>query len=298
MSDEIQKQSRPGRIVSKITKRHTKLNRLGKIRVGMKTQSRSGNKLVPTSLDYFVATGKYAEKFYAAYPDQPNVIGVVFVSDNIEDACNERLELRDNTGSLVATGDGREFKVYDKKIDDYVSYVMDDEDDDTAKYLRLELPKMLSTANFRAKWEVVLTMQFVVPKIKDVFGVWVFETKGKMSSIPNIRDTFDAVKDMAGTVVNIPFDLTVEKVKSQKPGSSRTYPVVNLIPNVSKDRMETIQDFLNQGNSIKEIKRLLDEPTDTTEGQKLIDEKIENTEKAKAKAIESGSQAILFTDNE
>jgi hypothetical protein len=62
---------------------------------------------------------------------------------------------------------------------------------------------------------------------------------------------------MAGTAVNVPFDLQVKKVKSQKPGDKRLYPVVSLIPNVGADKIDEVNQFLEQGNSLRDIKKFL-----------------------------------------
>ena len=59
------------------------------------------------------------------------------------------------------------------------------------------------------------------------------------------KSIFDAIKDYAGTVINIPFDLSVEKVISQKPGQKHAYPVISLVPNISQESLEKIRNFLN-----------------------------------------------------
>lgn len=259
---------------------HTKLNRLGKIKVGEKTEPANGQKSYPKALDYFVATGKYADKFRDVYGEKPTEIGVVFVTDNLSDACNERFELRDNKGALIGSGDGVTFKLWNKELTKYEPFEIKKEED---KKVLQSFANKFKTANYEAKWYSVLTLQFVIPKIKDVFGVWVFETRGVMSSIPNIRDTFDNIQRFAGTVVNIPFDLIVQKVKSQKPGDTRTYPVVNLIPNISTDKMDDVKSFLQSGNSIYEVKKLLESSTN----KQLPDAKLQ-LEQSKAKENAKG----------
>ena len=48
-----------------------------------------------------------------------------------------------------------------------------------------------------------------------------------------IEEYIDAI--FRAAVTKILFDLTVTKVKSQQPGNPSSYPVLNLIPNVSED---------------------------------------------------------------
>lgn len=240
-----------GRIKRSSDVQGAKLPILGKIRVGMKTKIQKGNREIeiPTSLDYFIATGKYAEKFNKAFGNKPNTIGITFATNSVKDACNERFELRDPAnGTLIGKGDGETFEVWNQALNNgiggYDTIVADNDD-------------VQKTIKSMGTWNVVLTLKFIIPKINDVFGVWVFETKGKMSSIPNIRDTFDNVLDAAGSVINIPFDLSVDKVSNQTPGQKRKFSVVSLIPNVGNDKLDDIRGFLNAGNNVRNIAQLL-----------------------------------------
>ena len=67
-------------------------------------------------------------------------------------------------------------------------------------------------------WDIVLTLRFIVPAVRGIVGVWQFSTKGKASSVRNIRESFDGVQMMRGTVTQTVFDLSVQFAKSNKPG--------------------------------------------------------------------------------
>lgn len=231
-----------------------KLNRLGKIKVGEKASNSAGVEY-PKALDYFIAKGKYEAKFKEAFGDKPTTIGIVFVSDNYVDSCNERFELRDNKGALVGKGDGINFELWSTKEGKFEPLVVTSQKDmDNVEKFADRFKK----EKYKAEWRITLTLQFIIPKIKDVLGVWVFETKAKASTIPNIRSVFDFVQQRAKTIVSIPFDLTIEKVKSQKPGETKTYPVVSLIPNISEDKIDDIRAYLGAGNSVFDVKQLLE----------------------------------------
>lgn len=221
-----------GRIKRKSEVEITRSNfpRIGKIKVGNKAANGA-----PQSVDYFICDSKYASYFKEAYGEKPDTIQIVFVSDNISESCNERYECRDGQGRLIGYGDGEVTSLYNAAKDAYEPST----DRDAIKAA--------------GKWETILTIQFVIPKIKGVFGVFTYTTKGDKSSIPQIRDAFDTVQQTAGTVVNVPFDLTVQKVKSQKPGSKFQFPVVSLVPNIAADNMQILHNYLSQGNSIKEL---------------------------------------------
>ena len=76
----------------------TKANRLpypviGHIRCGKKS-----DRGLPMSTDYFLADGKYASLFHKAYGEKPDVIQIVFPSDDAELVCKEEYEFRDTQG--------------------------------------------------------------------------------------------------------------------------------------------------------------------------------------------------------
>lgn len=202
---------------------------IGKIKIGEKKVSEKTGKEYPASLDYFKATGKYERAFYDIY-GKPNRIQIIFYSDNIADVCNEHLELRDHAGNLAGYSDGEDYRVWDgtqykptKKINEAVEYYKSPNG-----------------------WQRRLILRFFVLGIK-IFGAWEFSTKADKSSIDTIISTFDFVLARAGTVKRIPFDLIVSKHTSQKPNQKNTYPVVNLIPNLSDENLLKIRNFLKQG---------------------------------------------------
>jgi hypothetical protein len=197
----------------------------------------------PMSLDYFICDSQYKRYFDAAYPEKPSTIQIAFISNDFTDSCFERYECRDKDGRMVGYGDGEEWYLYNP-------------DPKVKKYLLTDDKERIRAAG---KWEILLTLKFVIPKIRGLFGLFSFTTKGNKSSLPQIRQTFDYVLEHAGTVINIPFDLTVKKVKSQKPGEKSVFPVVSLVPNVSKDNMETLGKWLSQGHDIKQIGLVTDE---------------------------------------
>lgn len=221
-----------GRIVR--SEQSSKVPMIGRIKCGDKAINSAG-KEYPRSLDYFRATGDYEHMFRKAFGDKPSKIEIIFLSNNIADVCNERYELRDNAGKLYGHGDGVTFKVYDKEQDIFVEKKPDNPE------------KFMADCEQRIgkKWAITLTLNFLIPAIKGVFGTWQFVTKAEKSTIPTITGTIDKVREMAGTIVNIPFDLIVEKVTSQKPGSKSSYPVVKLIANVSSENLEKISELMS-----------------------------------------------------
>jgi hypothetical protein len=239
-----------GRIVRTTEPNRMAVPIIGKIKIGEKRKTSQG-KEYPASVDYFICDSKYESYFHEAYGDKPQSLEVIFISDDYRDSCNERYELRDDKGSLFGSGDGQIFKIWNASKNDYVTVSITD------------VPNVMEMAaqksGSKKGWETTLTIRFVLPRIPGVFGMWQFTTKGVASSIPSIVDAFDAVQRQAGTVMNIPFDLSVEKVKSQKPGDKSVFPVVRLVPNISSQRLDTVRQWLKSGKDIHEIKQLVNQ---------------------------------------
>lgn len=219
---------------------------VGKLKVGIKNA-----KGYPQSVDYFVPSGKYAAKFTEAYGDKPSNITVVFVDDDPDRVFNQRYELRDHAGKLFGYGDGESFEIYNAKMQDYVSIDINDYGDQI-------LQDAAAKARSPKGWEVVLTIRFLLPEIRGVVGLWQLSTKGERSSIPALINAYDSVKQRAGSVVNIPFDLQVSFATSQRPGSKSRFPVIQLVPNISVDSMDKLSAFIESGQNLQRSGLLTD----------------------------------------
>ena len=202
------------------------LPEIGRLRIGMKAKNQYG-KEYPTSVDYFIPSGKYAEMFTKALGDKPNTIAIIFPDDDPENVCNERYEYRNEKGELVARGDGSTFEIWDGKK--YAPYSVE-RIPDIMEQVAKRNPKKPRNENDNG-WDITLTLRFIVPAVRGVVGVWQFSTKGVASSIKNIRNSFDGVQALRGTVRNTVFDLSVQFAKSNKPNTNSRYPVVSLIAN-------------------------------------------------------------------
>ena len=208
------------------------LPRIGMIKVGTKV-SKDGGKEFPTSLDYFVATGNYAENFKQAFGDKPTKIPLIFVSEDTQSVCYERFEAWSNDGKKLGFGDGVTFTIFDESKNDYVENV------------EAEDPRV---QKLKPQFKRILTLKFVIPAIKGIYGHWEFSTRANKSSINQIIAIFDHVKETAGRVSAIPFDLMVTMVNSRKPKELKKYPVVSLIPNIGAENLEKISAYLGDLN--------------------------------------------------
>lgn len=230
-----------GRILRPETSQGLEFPEIGRLHIGMKS-----DKGYPMSLDWFRATGKYADKFAEAYGDKPNTIQIVFPSDNVEYVCNERFEYRDNAGALLSDGDGKTFRLWNGKSWSVYST------EQYPEYMQW-LVKNYPTKRGDDNWDITLTLNFIIPAIRGIMGVWRFSTKGSASSVNNIRNSFDSVMKMRGSVTTSVFDLSVHFHKSNKPNQNSRYPVVDLIANDT--RIEDIRKMLQQDSNIKLLQK-------------------------------------------
>lgn len=219
------------------------LPEIGRLHIGKKQAGQNGREY-PVSVDYFIPSGKYAGMFTAALGEKPQTIQVIFPDDSPEKVCNERLEYRDDKGALVARGDGRVFEIWDGKR--YAPYSIE-QYPDIMEQVTAKNPTKRGADN----WDVALTLRFIVPAVRGVVGVWTISTKGGQSSIKNVRNSFDAVQMMRGTVTTSVFDLSVHFHKSNKPNQNSRYPVLELVCNDT--RIDTIQKMLKPESTTKNL---------------------------------------------
>lgn len=213
---------------------------IGKIKIG----DRGGNNNAPQSLDYFRATGTYADLFDKAI-GKTNKLQIVFPSNNASEVCKETLQFRDKSGNLVCEGDGENWKIWDYNKEKYVN----------TKDSLENIMKDFGTPTY------VLKLTFIILQLKTIFGVWELETKGRESSIPNILNVFDVVVEKAGIhFTNIPFELIVTKHTTNSPYKfKRKYPVLQLICNLSNENLNLVsekQDKLNRVLTSENLKLL------------------------------------------
>lgn len=207
---------------------------IGRVKIGMKHPDKN----YPMSLDYFRATGNFANEFHMANGDKPTKLPVCFISDNLEEVCNERYESWVG-GKRWGFGDGTNFTVWNKEAGaGKGAYEQATADSPLVKGL---------------KWDLMLTLRFVMLNMPGILGYWEFTTKAKQTTIPSVVKAFDYVRERANTVIAFPFSLLVEKKTGYNPGEARNYPVVTLVPNFSQESIELVSNYLEAGGRIEKL---------------------------------------------
>lgn len=220
---------------------------VGKIKVGKRNA-----KGFPEALDYFRFTdsvgGRHAKLAKAALGEKPKQLLVTFSSDDHQQNCINRLELRNKGGNLVAYTDLETLWTSQKDGFEPIAQSRIDAAGGIKKCMEL-LEQQNSTNKYEAKFFECLYLRVVLLEV-GVVGEWELYTKAAKSSIKQIVDTYDLMLKNAGRVTFVPFRLSVQKVKSNRviPGSSyqRVYSVVSLIPDLSIEMQEKILAFGDQ----------------------------------------------------
>lgn len=242
-----------GRLSKNAVSKVTKLPEIGKIKIGEKKST--GDKEYPVSLDYFRPTGRFENQFTEIIGAKPHEINIAFISDDLSEVCNQRYECWEGGRKWGESEDGYTYIIWDPNAGDLIKVKGSTEPKRKGSYITLVADTDENQRRIKAigKWDEILTLRFVLLKLKGILGYWRFDTKAKTVSIPQIIESFDYVRERAGTIVGFPFSLTVEKVTSRNPGETRNYPVVKLVPNFSDESMLLVSDYLATGGQMNKI---------------------------------------------
>lgn len=211
------------------------LSVIGHVKCGKKIEK--DGKEYPVSLDHFIATGDYANKFEKAFPGKTDIIEIVFLDDYEAYSCNQRYELRKGK-NWYAQGDGKRFEVYNEKTGNFDIINLDTKEQGEKLMSEIE---QRTGESFKAK----LTLRFAILKIRDILGVWELNTGGEKTSVNGIVSAYDTVKkNSGGRVKGFTFDLRVKKVVSDKYNTKRSYPIVELIPHASTEHLDLVRNCI------------------------------------------------------
>ena len=202
---------------------------IGKIKIGIKGIS-SGGKEIPKSIDYFRATGPYAEMFNTVYGEKPRNIEIVFPpipqGGDIDSILNHYYRMYKGggvgkNGRLFCIGNGKTAMRSDGKGN------MHEGQKCPCEYLE--------TGQCKER----LRLTFMIPAVP-VIGVWVLETSSVNSRI-NVVSGIDITKVFAGSVCGIPMNMSVEIQEGAVFGSNKKYPVIKILPNATTEQLLQIQ---------------------------------------------------------
>lgn len=218
----------------------SKLPIIGKLKIGIKKMSQGG-KEYPASVDYFVPTGAFASYFTAQFGEKPNKIKIIFPS---AESIVQKYELRDK--QLYAESDGISLRFAKNKQWNEVTFKTNED-------CFAEMDKLQKELNIKGvEWKKKLTMNFIIPELNGVFGIWQFETKAAQSMVDQIANMVDACEQMYGQINFIPFWLTVEMKDHRVFDENRKFPVVSISPMINPFQFQQIGSINEVLNVLKD----------------------------------------------
>lgn len=248
----MKKNRRPrlsGRTSSERVTPETGIGSLGKVKIGKKAVSQRTGKEYPTSTDYFIFDSPYSPIIDKVLGPRPNRLVIFFISPEPSFSCYDRYELRDSKGALYAYSDSLEDEANIVISKGSTFEIVTEEE----KAKRGGGKAFLKAAKGYTKtdWKRKLTIRFMLVELPGLIGYFELTTGGESTSIPNLIGGFDMVyQNMEeGSPGIVPFDLNIAKARSDRSGDSRTYPVLNLVPNRLEETFNKLSLFTKQANT-------------------------------------------------
>lgn len=227
--------------------------RIGILRIGEEKSPKRPGK----AIDWFRATGEYAQRFHDIFGEKPTSLTIAFPSSDPYQVCQHVVIGRDSNGNKSAIFDGENYKLWNYKSRDYVpvSYEQWEEakqhgvkalfgygDNERVESVKIET------------WQNRLTLRFITIGMLDIVGYWELGTSSIKSGIPQITETFLHVANKVGHAIsNMTFDISVRMQESNSPGQKRKYPVLSLTPNLSFESLNLLEEYKDTFSKTKRI---------------------------------------------
>jgi hypothetical protein len=175
------------------------------------------------------------------YGEQPKLLKIFFPSNDMKEICNHEYVIRDSSGKKAGYGDGENFYLATPS-DGTVKFQLWEKEVIESKFKNAEAFMSSISAKLKTNWAERLTLRFMIVGFP-VLACWEFCSGGDDTTIPAIVGEIDRIMQGAGRVSQIPFDLSVKKVKSDKSGSNNAYPVVSIVCNFSPEDVDNLRQL-------------------------------------------------------
>ncbi len=206
------------------------LTEIGRLGMGVKVKHQRGFEY-PQKCEHFVPRGESAEGFTQLFGDTPSRVPICFFSDEDENSCSVRLEIRDKAGDLVGFSDGENY--YFKHRADAPDY----QPGFTKIISRVERPNIaeITVDKLRAglsqekakhiKWKSEMYLKFMIRGFPRI-GYWRLSSGGENSSIPQVVAMVDHWKALLGSLAMVPFELVLKTATV----GDKSFNYINLLP--------------------------------------------------------------------
>lgn len=199
------------------------LKRLGKIRLGVKLQSKTSGREYPAETDYFVCP----PEVQAVYGEKPTVLEGLFLSNDPEQIYIEKLALYGRNAGLHCHGNGE------------VAMRRDDQGNWMERSCPCEFLK--SAENPQGECRPQAHLMVMLPKVEG--GLWGYYqiTTGSTNSRVSILRDLQQMQQMLGAIANIPIILTRVPQEVTYQGKKKTHYIVTFRPAMG---IQEVKDYL------------------------------------------------------
>ena len=194
-----------------------RLNRLGKVRLGIKAESQKTGNPYPKATDYFVCE----EPVIKIYGPKPKELKIVFPTEASPSQWLKRYSL---TRGLVCRGDGETALAF---CDPGTGEVAT-RDTEGAILKEVHCDPKTCPAYEAKHCRPIMTLQFFLPDVPSEIGVWQLDTSSR-NGIIAINSTLDLVRAICGRISMIPLRLRLVPQDVQPEGKKKTVHVLQLV---------------------------------------------------------------------
>lgn len=267
-----------------------RLPRLGKIRLGIKTQSAGAKSAYPKAVEYFVCP----DEVRAVFGDKPKELRIMIPNEDSDQWASHWYKCYSGAKGLLCKGDGHKATVtVDKGTGEMAAGSA------TKEVIRKETScNPDECTHYQKKMcRPVMNLQFILPEVPGL-GVWQLDTSS-FNSIKNIRDSVRLIKDCLGRISMMPLLLKVVPMEVTPVGQAKKKVYV-----LQLSTAETLYNILK--NAAPPGTALLPEPDNEMPDDLFIDEEdiathviAENANKGEV-VIDKGKEDLpsLFEGNE
>jgi len=250
-----------------------RIPRLGKVRLGIKTQSPQSGKEYPRAVDYFVVPEEVAK----IYGEKPKELDILFPLEDDEQFAPQFLRAYSKTQGLVCIGDGNSCR---RKVDTKTGAMASHETQLWEWKETICNPQ--DCPEYQRKYcRRVMNLLFLLPKVPGL-GCWQIDTSS-FHSIVNINSMLSLLRGILGRCAMVPLTLTLQPMEVSPQGEKKkTVHVLTLRNNLALAE-------LAQRAQLPPVRALLPEVTDETpEDLYLSDEP--DIEQGVEHGVEQGKQ--------
>ena len=213
---------------------HLRIQRLGKIRLGVKKQSKSGTEY-PQAVDYFVCPPEVRE----IYGEKPRRLDVIIPHDNMEAIFPTSLKRYGSQRGLICRGNGQQAQCQIEGSDDFQEIECSYKD---CKHYQ------------QGNCKEVGNLQVILPEVRGVLGVYQIDTSS-YNSILNIKSGLEVLRRTVGRFSMIPLLLEVE-MQQVNPLTAEGKRLTTTVPVMTLKHNSTFYEVLEKAREQRLVQQV------------------------------------------